>query len=257
MYTIGKLARATGVSIRALRYYDELGLLTPAATTETGYRVYSEDNLLRLQQILMLKQLGFSLKRIAEVLGHAGALSGEAAWRTALGQQLAALRAEQERLRRLEQLLHTALTALRMKGSFQLDDIELFVRSLQPENQRQRDEFRRRVFTDDERHILEALPNFGSDDPRLEEWAALLRRVRDSLQEPPFSPQAQQLAAELVTYGRSVFAGDDALLDKYWQQIKPQPGDPAAVYGLDAEMMAYIEAIVGWYEAHGEGGADG
>jgi DNA-binding transcriptional MerR regulator len=56
------------VSIRTLRYYDKVGLLSPSQYTEAGYRLYTDADLLRLQQILALKFLGFSLEEIKHCL---------------------------------------------------------------------------------------------------------------------------------------------------------------------------------------------
>ncbi|WP_077320551.1 MerR family transcriptional regulator [Virgibacillus proomii] len=68
MYTIGELSKKTGVTIRTLDYYDEIGLLNPASTTKGGHRLYGEAELLRLEQILSLKFLGFSLDKIRYIL---------------------------------------------------------------------------------------------------------------------------------------------------------------------------------------------
>lgn len=67
-YTVKKLAKLSGVSVRTLHHYDKIGLLKPATRTEARYRLYGEQELLRLQQILFYKELGFSLKKIREVL---------------------------------------------------------------------------------------------------------------------------------------------------------------------------------------------
>jgi MerR family transcriptional regulator, thiopeptide resistance regulator len=67
-YKIGKLARISGVSIRTLHHYDEIGLLKPADRTGAGYRVYDADSLLRLQQILINRSLGLSLEAIRRTL---------------------------------------------------------------------------------------------------------------------------------------------------------------------------------------------
>jgi DNA-binding transcriptional MerR regulator len=58
----------TGVSIRALHHYDQIGLLRPAETAESGYRLYSEDDLARLQEILFFKELDFSLAEIRAIM---------------------------------------------------------------------------------------------------------------------------------------------------------------------------------------------
>ena len=65
---IGELAKQTGLSIRTLHYYDEIDLLSPSHRTGVGYRLYSNQDIIRLQQIVSLRQLGFSLKEIRECL---------------------------------------------------------------------------------------------------------------------------------------------------------------------------------------------
>lgn len=68
MKSISQVARMTGVSIRTLQYYDEIGLLKPSALTTAGYRMYDNDALQTLQQILFFKELGFPLKEIKQIL---------------------------------------------------------------------------------------------------------------------------------------------------------------------------------------------
>ena len=68
MLTVNEVSRLTGVSIRTLQYYDRIGLLHPAEYTEAGYRLYNDACLERLQQILLFRELEFSLKEIREIL---------------------------------------------------------------------------------------------------------------------------------------------------------------------------------------------
>lgn len=70
MLTIGQISNRTGETIRTLRYYDKIGLLTPSDYKEGGHRLYSVDDLVRLQQIQALKFIGFSLKDIGDLLQH-------------------------------------------------------------------------------------------------------------------------------------------------------------------------------------------
>ena len=67
-YRIGEFARRTGVTVRALWYYDRIGLLRPTGRSGTGYRWYEEGALSRLQQIVTLKELGFNLTSISAFL---------------------------------------------------------------------------------------------------------------------------------------------------------------------------------------------
>lgn len=68
MRTISQVAELTGISIRTLQYYDEIGLLKPSELTQSGYRLYDDEALQKLQQILFFRELGFKLKDIREIL---------------------------------------------------------------------------------------------------------------------------------------------------------------------------------------------
>lgn len=65
---IGEVAKLTGVTVRTLHYYDEIGLLPPGGTTEAGYRLYNDDDLAVLQQILFFRELDFPLEDIRRIL---------------------------------------------------------------------------------------------------------------------------------------------------------------------------------------------
>lgn len=65
---INEVAKLTGVTVRTLHYYDEIGLLHPCEITESGYRIYDEDSLEKLQQILFFRELDFPLNEIKEIM---------------------------------------------------------------------------------------------------------------------------------------------------------------------------------------------
>jgi len=69
-YTVSKLGKISGVSVRTLHWYDELGLLKPAYHGSGGYRYYEEEQLLILQQILFFRELGLELKQIKRILSR-------------------------------------------------------------------------------------------------------------------------------------------------------------------------------------------
>ena len=94
---IKEFADFTGVSVRTLHYYDEIGLLAPAQVDpSTGYRYYDESSLLRMQEILFYRELDFSLKSIGELLSSPGYDKLKA-----LGEQKRLLTLKKERLERL------------------------------------------------------------------------------------------------------------------------------------------------------------
>src|SRR5215475_6757316 len=71
---VGELAKRTGLTIRALHHYDEIGLLKPSLHTAAGHRLYTAAELARLQQVLSLRQLGFSLEQVRDCLDRPGFL---------------------------------------------------------------------------------------------------------------------------------------------------------------------------------------
>lgn len=255
MYRIGELAKQTNLSIRALRYYDEIGLLKPAQVAESGYRYYSEAEIKRLQHISALKELGFTLASIKEMLGSGSGFEA-AQWESYLQLELAAIRNERKRLDEMERLLLNARYAYEMKGEIDPEDIFLFIRALNvtPE---MRDRFLTRNFTEQESEIIKGLPDLGDNDERNLAWAKLIRQIRERLHEPPESPESQQLAGEILELAMEWFGHDEQLIEKYWDNIRPEQGEEARVYGMDTDVMDYIDRMVDWYLQHsGEDGLD-
>ena len=68
MHTVKEIARLAGISVRALHYYDEIGLLKPSRAGANGYRQYTQADLVRLQQVLVLRELGFALEEIKRIV---------------------------------------------------------------------------------------------------------------------------------------------------------------------------------------------
>jgi DNA-binding transcriptional MerR regulator len=69
--TVGELSRLSGVTVRTLHHYDEIGLVRPSERTAAGYRLYADADVLRLQQVLVFRELGMPLDEIAEALDQA------------------------------------------------------------------------------------------------------------------------------------------------------------------------------------------
>jgi len=121
MFRIGEFSRLSRVSVRMLRHYDQLGLLKPSHTDSfTNYRYYSADQLPRLNRILALRDLGFSLEQIAPMLDEElppAQLLGMLKLRQAEIEQQ--MQIEEVRLRRLE----ARIDQLNGKGSVQMYDV--------------------------------------------------------------------------------------------------------------------------------------
>ena len=96
MKTVNEVSKLTGISVRTLHHYDEIGLLKPTAVTEAGYRLYDDTALERLQHILLFRELQFPLKEIRQILD-----SPDFDRNKALEQQIALLTMKKEHLENL------------------------------------------------------------------------------------------------------------------------------------------------------------
>ena len=119
---IKEFAVLTGVSVRTLHYYDEIGLLVPAIVDETtGYRFYDEASLLRMQEILFYRELDFSLKCIGEILSSANYDK-----RKALNAQKQLLTLKKERLERLISAIDGAVKGENVMKAFDNSEFERY-----------------------------------------------------------------------------------------------------------------------------------
>ncbi len=127
-YSVNELARLAGVSVRTLHHYDEIGLLKPAFTGENRYRYYGEDELLRLQQILIHRELDISLAEIGAILDAPGF------------DRVEVLQKQRERLeemaKRYAGMVRTIdRTIARLKGERKMKDAELYAGVVSAEKQ--------------------------------------------------------------------------------------------------------------------------
>ena len=117
---IKEFAEFTGVSVRTLHYYDEIGLLTPAfVDRSTGYRFYDENSLLRMQEILFYRELDFSLKSIGEILSSPNYDKNKA-----LKEQKHLLTLKKERLERLISAIDGAVNGESVMKAFDNSEFE-------------------------------------------------------------------------------------------------------------------------------------
>ncbi|MFG2077053.1 MerR family transcriptional regulator [Nonomuraea maritima] len=111
--SVGQVARLAGTTVRTLHHYDEIGLLTPSRRTPAGYRRYTDHDLIRLQHILLYRELGFPLDEIAAILDQ-GATD-----------ELTHLRRQHELLTRQAQHLHHVIAAVERAIQARTDGITL------------------------------------------------------------------------------------------------------------------------------------
>jgi MerR family transcriptional regulator, thiopeptide resistance regulator len=200
-YRVAEFARLAGVTVRALQYYDRIGLLAPSGSTEGGHRLYQRRDLLRLQQILTLKWMGFKLDQIKELLE-----SPEYDLRTALRFQKAAIDSQIAQLQVASQALEQALKLKNLEaGMLKSQAVSSVIRAVTtPE------EMPRHYSDEAWAGIVTRGMNYNQDDfvRFAEDWQKLYEQFEELQHLPPNSAPVQELAATLFSYIDLFTAGD-------------------------------------------------
>jgi DNA-binding transcriptional MerR regulator len=119
MFTVKQLSKIAGITPRTLHYYDEIGLLKPSRVGDNGYRYYGEEALLRLQQILLYRELDMPLDNVKEIMGRR-----DFDVQSALENHKAELR---KRIAKMERLIDTVdQTILHLKGKKEMSQRQFF-----------------------------------------------------------------------------------------------------------------------------------
>ena len=235
-WSIQQLARIAGTSSRTLRHYDAIGLLRPSRIGANGYRHYDERALVRLQRVLLLRELGLALPQIAAVL------SQEQDETVALTTHLALLRQEQDRLARQIAAVERTITGLR--GGEELMAETMF------------DGF------DHSRYREEVEQRWGKDAyARSDAWW----RGMSEDERKAWTAAAAQLGADWIAAARAPGARADSpaaqqLAQRHIQWLQSIPGTPAA--GPGGELDRYVRGLAEMYVADERfaanyGGAEG
>ncbi|SFI85201.1 MerR family transcriptional regulator [Thermoflavimicrobium dichotomicum] len=232
MYTIGQFAHKANVTIRTLHYYEEIGLLIPSATTEGKHRLYSNEDFIRLQQIVTLKELGFSLKQIKQILEGAD-------WEQLLKTQLKLIRQEMERLQKIEQGLESILHVYQAEGRVNWHVLlKLFQYSKQ--DPQARHQFIQENLNPIEQKAFRKLPKLEGEDMETLEWMALLKEVIAHQDLDPASPEAQKVIKKLWDKMAEWFDGDLEMMEAHWR-LQKNHADELRLYPFEPQTIEFIE----------------
>ncbi|MEZ6084175.1 MAG: MerR family transcriptional regulator [Phycisphaerae bacterium] len=235
IWKVGEIANLTGVSIRTLHHYDEIGLLPPSHRSGAGHRLYTESDVQRLQCILSLRELGFSLEQTAKLLD-----SAECSLRQVIEMHRAHLRELNERqiklLGRLDQL-HVKLVEAEssdindlFKLIMEIEMMETFKECYTTEQLESLEKRRREVGPE----RIEQVQN---------EWHELIGLVRNEMDAgtDPTEPHVQKLAKRWMGLVAEFTGGRKDIEESLGKVYKKDP-NAAAKHGfdIDAAMMQYV-----------------
>jgi len=209
-FKASEFARLTGVTVRALHHYDRLGLLKPSRYSQAGYRLYRASDVGRLEQIVALKFIGFSLSEIKKIL------KGEPAdLATALRRQREVIEAKRGRLQQAIRAIQRAESVLGRRGQ---TEWEVFSKIIEVINMQTNMDWTRKYYSEEAKREIEkraaSIPAQEIEQAQ-SDWAQLIKEVEAAVaaKEDPASQKAQSLAArwsELI----KAFTGGNAEIQK-------------------------------------------
>ena len=231
LWKVGDLSKRTGLSIRTLHYYEEIGLLAPSYRTGSGHRLYEKSDIIRLQQIMSLRRLGFSLDEIRGCLNLS-----DFSFERVIELHISRLKDQIETERRLCNRLEAIAASLSSSEEISVEEIIQTIEEIT---------MLEKYYTPEQlKELKERGQQIGQERIRQAEaeWQELMDQVRAEMRNgtDPASERVQQLAARwtgLVQEFTNNNPGIERAVGKMWQQEEN-------IHGIDTrgmrEMMEYI-----------------
>jgi DNA-binding transcriptional MerR regulator len=238
-WNIGDLAAATGLTVRALRHFDDIGLLCPAERSPAGHRRYTGDDVRRLYRVVALRQLGIPLDGIAHALG-----GGVGTLEEAVRAQIAHVERHSEWQRQLRYRLKALLRAAEEGAEPSIDELLKAMEAMMDQSQFTSEQLARAK----QRHQE---PGFAQ---RFTEWQARCAaldaqfRVHIGHRTDPADPAVAALAAQWQELMDELTEGDRATLSSVYARIEAKGAEAATRGALTAEVWDYLRMalIVGY-----------
>jgi DNA-binding transcriptional MerR regulator len=232
---IGELARRTGLSVRTIRFYEQVGLLTATARTEGNHRVYAADEVAQLQRISSLRRLGLSLAQVGEVL--AGGVDALGVVQLQLQRLRERVRVEQLLCRRLERIS----AQLEAGEPVSIDDFIHIIEEtkmadqMSPELQQRLKDLHKDTSPERIREVEEV------------EWPGLFEDVRAAMREgaDPAGARVQALARRWQGLVEEFTKGDPGITRAVAQRNQADPTAAGKMPQDMAEMMGFIYGAAG------------
>lgn len=232
MLKVGNLAEKTGLTVRTLHYYEEIGLLRPAQRTPAGHRLYSHDDVLRLQRILSLRALGLSLEEIRATLEQT-----DCSLREVITRHLHLLQEQIDEKQDLYRRLEMIRDRLQEAAHISIDDLTTTIKMIA---------MHEKYYTPDQ---LETLKQRGEDlgEARMqqvqEEWKSLFAAFRAEMEQGTDPAHARvQALAERSQQLINAFTGGDPAIGHSLKTMYDQEGPAAASRNqVDPAVFAYMK----------------
>lgn len=240
-WTTGQAAAKLGVSIRTIRYYDQIGLVRPGNREAGGRRLYTEEDLLRLEKISLLKSLSLPLDEIGHLLDE-----------LSIGQILEAhrkhLKTQLENLQESLNNTNALLNLLAAEGMIRWETLLPLVKGA-----KDRTVSWENYFEEEELQVLKAkLPRLEGSDELTRGWVRVIARIEQCLREGlgPETGEGKAIAEEIERLSELTFGGDRKLMEKFWELRRDPASAERGLAPIREEVLAFAEACLASHEFH-------
>lgn len=244
LFSTGEVSKKLNISLRTLRYYDQIGLVVPTIKKDNGKRYYSEEDMLLLEKIVLLKTTSMSLKDIKKII-HSITI-----------EKILTVHKEQleMNIERLTQSLYhttTLLSILKLEGHLKWEQLL----PLLPEEEDNNIKDRKKkllydLFSKEEQSILaENLPKM--EDPFIIKWINIVKRVELCLQNGilPSSAEGQLIAVDVDILTKESFGEHPELIEKFWEARKSEETSAQlGLYPIHKEVLNFLEEAIVYQE---------
>jgi len=234
-YSTGEVARKLNVSVRTLRYYDQINLVTPSYTNDVQKRFYSDDEMFRLHKIMLLKSMTVPLDEIRRILDEESLTS-------ILSAHLSSLEEKIEGLKQAQNHTVTLLQSMKLENE-KIDWTKLQTIQAKSNDREQWTDY----FTEEESDSLQAsLPKLEDGEHDTKKWINLIRRTEILIERgvAPSSKEAQILKEDLTWLTDETFGDNQQLIESFWKIRKStDASNELGLYPIDASILAYIDSL--------------
>lgn len=235
-WTTGEVSKQRNISIRTLRYYDQIKLLTPSFKDEHGKRYYSEEDLFQLEKIIVLKSLSLPLEEIRLLLD-------QLTYKQILISHYNYLQEHSSKLQTSIANTTSLINMIDVEQDLSWDHISKLVQQSQITTKKWID-----YFQDDEKILLQnTIPSLSNNDEITHQYILLLNQVESYIDQgiQADSLQGIEIANKLIELSDMTFQGDDNLIEKFWK-VRKLPAEETGLYPISTDVLEFVERCINY-----------
>lgn len=239
-WTIKDFSKLTGVTIRALQYYDEEGILNPHHKSDAGYRFYSKEDLQTVQKISVLKYIGFNLKQIKTIL-----LSNQLNWLDSLNLQAKVIQDNITKLNQSLNLIQQSINLYSKNNQIEWQLIAGMLEVFKMTNDNIVKEWVARNFSETEVNFFAEMNVQQPKSERNDLWIKLFAEAKALMQQDPAAAAVQKLAQRWMDSAGDQYANNPAIGQKMWELMKSGDIPDGLIPGYEQEIVLFMNQAIG------------